>query len=63
MDHILGTQFFQISGCRCHPFGSLDTSCNENGECDCIANVVGSKCMECAAGYFPFPTCTEGKGK
>ena len=31
--------------------------------CNCKANVVGSKCTECAAGYFNYPTCQEGKGK
>ena len=31
--------------------------------CNCKANVAGSKCTECAAGYFNYPTCQEGKGK
>ena len=55
--------FFQISACNCNSQGSIDVLCNDKGVCNCKANVVGSKCTECAAGYFNYPTCQEGKGK
>ena len=40
--------------------GSKDSSCSENGQCDCMENIEGDKCDACKNGYFRFPDC---KGK
>ena len=53
---------FQISACGCNTQGSNGNSCSPNGVCSCKANIIGSKCDSCAAGYSNFPTC-QGQGK
>ena len=50
----------QIPACACNTQGSYGTSCNADGICSCKANIIGSKCDSCAAGYFNFSTC-QGK--
>ena len=43
----------QCQPCSCNPYGSVHSTCNKiTGECECIANVVGSKCDSCQSGYY-----------
>ena len=74
MDEIIGANLLWCNGffsvCTCNTegteaatcgLGTGNCSCNdESGACDCIANVVGNACDQCAANHFAFPTC-EGK--
>ena len=40
------------TACRCHPIGSMGSSCDqESGQCRCRVGVVGSFCNRCAPGY------------
>ena len=41
----------------CNADGSIDNSCDANGQCSCNTNVVGEKCDACAEGVVDFPSC------
>uniref|UniRef100_A0A8C3TFK0 Laminin subunit beta 4 n=1 Tax=Chelydra serpentina TaxID=8475 RepID=A0A8C3TFK0_CHESE len=41
--------------CKCHPQGSLSSSCSQRGgQCPCKPNVAGRCCDRCSAGSFGF---------
>ncbi|KAJ7329595.1 hypothetical protein JRQ81_015769 [Phrynocephalus forsythii] len=41
--------------CRCHPQGSVNSSCEKlGGQCQCKSNVIGRCCDRCAAGSYSF---------
>ena len=51
---------FFPSACACETrgtVGNVDT-CDDNGACNCKANVDGEKCDTCSAGFYNFPACT-----
>ena len=50
-----------ISECNCNVEGSNGTTCDNNGICNCKANIMNDKCDECNVGFFPFPACYTGK--
>lgn len=42
-----------ISACSCSSEGSRSDICDrESGMCDCLSNVVGMNCSECAENYW-----------
>ena len=43
--------------CMCDQKGSNNTSCDKNGICNCLPNVIGVKCTECADNHWDFPHC------
>ena len=45
------------SDCECNEEGSMDSTCNGDGQCTCKANIQGEKCDNCTDGYFDFPNC------
>ena len=47
-----------IADCGCNMDGSLTLQCNENGKCECKANITGEKCDRCANDNISFPNCT-----
>ena len=53
------TIFFHLA-CACEKQGTVGNgdTCNDDGVCNCKANVEGVKCDKCLAGYFNFPACT-----
>ena len=45
--------------CGCDSEGSKNLQCNELSECECKSDLItGTKCDECAYGYYGFPDCT-----
>ena len=55
----LNNPFFPLA-CACEKqgtVGNVDT-CDDNGACNCKANVYGEKCDTCSAGFYNFPACT-----
>ena len=50
-----------ISECNCNEEGSNGITCDNNGICNCKANIMNDKCDECNVGLFPFPACYTGK--
>ena len=46
-----------IADCGCNMDGSLTLQCNENGKCECKANITGEKCDRCANDNISFPIC------
>ena len=52
--------FFSFVDCACDTQGTVgnDVNCNDNGICNCKANIDGDKCDTCSAGYYNFPACT-----
>ena len=48
--------------CSCDEYGSVDDSCDENGQCSCKDDYGGLHCDLCMEGMFGFPNC-EGKQK
>ena len=40
--------------------GSNSINCDDNGVCNCKANIINDQCDACDDGFFNFPTC-EGK--
>ena len=46
------------SDCECNEEGSMDSTCNGDGQCTCKANIQGEICDNCTDGYFDFPNCT-----
>ena len=52
--------FFLISECNCNVQGSIDNTCDNNGQCNCKANVINEKCDACASDFVHnFPLCTD----
>uniref|UniRef100_A0A8C3TGU4 Laminin subunit beta 4 n=1 Tax=Chelydra serpentina TaxID=8475 RepID=A0A8C3TGU4_CHESE len=48
-------EFFLPTACKCHPQGSLSSSCSQRGgQCPCKPNVAGRCCDRCSAGSFGF---------
>ncbi|NWW75750.1 LAMC2 protein, partial [Climacteris rufus] len=37
--------------CHCHPWGSLSTECDSNGQCSCKPGAMGDKCDRCQPGF------------
>ncbi|XP_067942969.1 netrin-1-like isoform X1 [Watersipora subatra] len=37
--------------CKCHPYGSRERSCSEDGQCNCKEGVTGQKCDRCKSGF------------
>ena len=35
--------------CRCEPIGSLSLSCSNDGQCNCVAGVLGRRCNKCSS--------------
>ena len=51
--------FFLISECNCN-VGSIDNTCDNNGQCNCKANFMNEKCDACASDFVHnFPLCTD----
>ena len=48
---------FNLLACDCDTFGSNGTSCNENGQCNCLQNFDGNKCNVCKPGSYMYPRC------
>ena len=47
--------WFITSACSCNIEGSSNDICDtESGMCDCLNNVVGLNCSECAENYWGF---------
>ena len=48
-----------ISACDCNIEGTEggDTTCDENGQCNCACDVDGLKCDVCEVGHEGWPTC------
>ena len=46
-----------FSACQCDPDGSVESSCDANGACNCKENFVGDQCKECKSGFFEHPNC------
>eukprot|EP00057_Strongylocentrotus_purpuratus_P033905 XP_793215.4 PREDICTED: laminin subunit beta-2 [Strongylocentrotus purpuratus] len=47
--------FGNPDGCRacgCHPLGSVDLQCSEDGVCSCLDTVGGVKCDSCLPSFF-----------
>ncbi|XP_041481895.1 laminin subunit gamma-2-like [Lytechinus variegatus] len=38
--------------CGCHPLGSLDLQCSEDGVCRCLETVGGEKCDSCLQSFY-----------
>ena len=54
-------EFENVLACGCNDEGSVSTSCDSNGRCDCKTNVIGTKCDVCSTlETIGFPAC-EGK--
>ena len=49
-----------VIDCGCYPNGSVDNTCDKDGNCNCKPNFSPNKCHPCARGYFWFPKCWEG---
>ena len=49
---------FKFSACGCNAQGSSSIECDSNGFCTCKSNIVGTKCTDCASGYYGFHNCT-----
>ena len=47
-----------ILACGCNDQGSVDESCDINGQCSCEENVDGLKCDACSTGFNGFPSCS-----
>ena len=44
---------FIISACSCSSEGSISAICDrESGKCNCLSNIVGMNCSECAENYW-----------
>ena len=41
-----------MTECDCYLIGSKSISCDDFGQCECLDNYKGSKCDECADGYY-----------
>ena len=41
-----------LTECDCNTIGSKGISCDDFGQCECLDNYKGSKCDECADGYY-----------
>ena len=48
---------YVFSACGCNAEGSISYECNKNGQCQCKANIGGSKCDHCVDNTFGFPNC------
>ena len=48
-----------IVACECDSTGTVGGSktCDNQGQCQCLANFGGKKCDSCAPGYHNHPTC------
>ena len=46
-----------FSACQCDPDGSMESSCDANGACNCKENFEGDQCKECKSGFFEHPNC------
>ena len=53
--HIIISNFV---ACGCNAEGSSSIECDKYGLCSCKSNVVGTKCTDCASGYYGFHNCT-----
>nr|XP_039259403.1 basement membrane-specific heparan sulfate proteoglycan core protein-like isoform X1 [Styela clava] len=42
------------TSCQCDPNGSVDGTCDSDGQCDCKVSVSGLKCDVCKPSYFYF---------
>ncbi|XP_061114000.1 laminin subunit alpha-5 isoform X1 [Conger conger] len=44
--------------CGCHEAGAESDTCQPfGGQCQCLPNVIGRDCSQCATGYWGFPNC------
>ena len=43
--------------CVCNGEGSLTEQCDEEGKCNCKANIIGDKCDTCQDEFHSFPLC------
>ncbi|XP_039664896.1 laminin subunit beta-4 [Perca fluviatilis] len=49
----LGNSVFRCSPCNCDVGGAYSTTCSpEDGQCQCLPNMVGRRCSDPAPGYF-----------
>lgn len=52
--YYIDTQTASCQPCACSQYGSISTSCHEDGRCSCKNGVVGKQCDTCAIGYWGF---------
>ena len=47
------------SVCKCNTMHTenSDTSCDDDGQCNCIDGIAGLQCDRCIYGKWPFPEC------
>lgn len=43
--------------CGCNEIGMQNNACDSVGQCNCKRNFRGTKCDQCALGFYKYPEC------